>query len=104
MSRARRIELFKGLARVFGKDRAVLVAGQWREALANRPELVADLAVLGFMADSAARLRAGRPAPLPADELAFREGARQAVQAILDRAGLGWEDVQQALEDLDADQ
>jgi hypothetical protein len=102
--RTRRIEAFKALIGLVGSSRATRIAGGWARAFAEAPELKADLALLGFLEEPAVRVRGGRPAPLPADELQFREGARSLARAIMDRAGLTYEDIRDALAEMDHEQ
>lgn len=97
---SRRVSAFVILASALGFGRARRIADGWRTAFAAEPLLLADLAALGFLDEPSIRDRSGRPAPLPSDELQFREGARSVARAIMDRAGLTHIDMTTALEAL----
>lgn len=90
---------FAALAGAIGFGEAARTARLWRDALTSHPELMRDVIALGFLEDDPVRLRAGRPAPLPADELLMRAGAQMMARAILARAGLTHEDVRAVMED-----
>lgn len=96
----RRMGMFKALAALVGAGRAQTVADGWRKALQDRPDLVADVAALGFLDEAPVRYRQGRPTPLPNDELQYRAGAGAVSRAILDRAGITHDELMRALEEI----
>lgn len=96
----RRMGMFRALAALVGGGRAQAVADGWRAALDGRPDLVADLAALGFLDEAPVRYRQGRPSPLPNDELQYRAGAGAVARSILDRAGITHDELMRALEEM----
>ncbi|WP_226779011.1 hypothetical protein [Oceaniglobus trochenteri] len=80
---ALRLATLSGIARLFGKPRAIRIARGWRE-LARDPDLVRDLCTLGHLFESDIDPATGRI--YDADELRERAARKSMALALLARA------------------